>query len=251
MANEYADKVVVITGASDGIGKALALELNQRGARLALVARSRDKLEAVAAECTDAIAIVADVTVRRDVQRALAVTMERFGQVDVWVNNAGRGISRLIEDLTDDDVDTMVRDNLKSVLYGMQTVLPTFKGQQSGVIANVSSMLGRVPFAPVRSAYSASKAGVNSLTETLRFQIADEFPDIRIVLIIPGVVATDFGLNAFRGGMDNRHLPNAQNVNEAVTAIADGLLSGPVDLYTRSGYFDLVEHHIKTLGGRS
>jgi NAD(P)-dependent dehydrogenase (short-subunit alcohol dehydrogenase family) len=88
------------------------------------------------------------------------------------------------------------------------------------------------------------------LTESLRFQLADEFPDVRVVLVIPGVVATDFGLNAFRGGIDNRQLPNAQDVDEVASAIADGLLSGPVDVYTRTSYYDTVENHLKTLGGR-
>jgi len=250
MTADYADKVVLITGASDGVGKALALELSQRGARLALVARNREKLDAVARQCADALAITADVTVRHDVERALAMTLERFGQIDVWVSNAGRGMSRLIEDVTDDDIDTMIRDNLKSVLYGMQTVLPAFKGQQSGVIANVSSMLGRVPFAPQRAAYSASKAAVNSLTETLRMQLANEFPDIRVVLVIPGVVATDFGLNAVHGGADNRALPGAQDVSEVAGVIADGLLTGPVDVYTRAEYYDRVASHLASLAGR-
>ncbi len=140
MSAEYADKVVVITGASDGIGAALARELNGRGAKLALVARTKVKLDALAADFDDAIAIVADVTDRHAVERVLAVTIERFGQVDVWVNNVGRGITRNVLDLSDDDIDTMIRDNVKSALYGMQTVLPVFIGQQSGVLANESSM---------------------------------------------------------------------------------------------------------------
>ena len=249
--SEYQGKVVVITGASDGIGAALARELNNRGARLALVARTKLKLDTLAHELHDALAIVADVTDRAAVEHVLAVAMERFGQIDVWVNNVGRGITRPLLELSDDDVDAMITDNLKSALYGMQTIVPVFVAQGYGTLANVSSMLGRVPFAPQRSAYSASKAALNSLTETLRFTLTDESPDIRVVTVFPGVVATDFGNNALGGGVDSRSFPGAQTAEDAARVIADGLLSGPVDLYTRTDGYDLARGHLARLGGRT
>jgi len=247
MDTEYQGLVVVVTGASSGIGAALAEELSRRGARLALVSRRRELLERVAARCAEAEVIEADVTRREDVQRVLDSTLARYGRVDVWVNNVGRGLSRPFEDLTDDDVDTMMRDNVKSALYGMQTVLPIFKAQRRGVIVNVSSMLGRVPYATIRSAYSASKAALNSLTETLRLDVAADYPDIRVVLVIPGVVATEFGVRALGGGVDSRKIPGAQDTDEVARVMADGMLAGPVDLYTRPEGVGPVIAHLQAL----
>src|SRR5215212_8330535 len=159
------DRVIVITGASAGIGATLARLVGKSGARLVLLARREAQLLAVAAEAgTQAMAIVTDVTQREQVKRAMDAALGRFGQVDVWVNNAGRGITRPVSELTDEDLDDMMRINVKSALYGMQTALGHFRERRRGHIINVSSMLGRVPFAPIRSAYSAAKHALNSLT---------------------------------------------------------------------------------------
>jgi NAD(P)-dependent dehydrogenase (short-subunit alcohol dehydrogenase family) len=173
----------------------------------------------------------------------------RFGRVDVWVNNAGRGITKPLLALSDEDLDEMFRDNVRSALYGMQVALGHMKPRGTGVVANVSSMLSRVPFATVRSAYSAAKAALDSLTETARFELAKEVPGIRIVTVLPGVVATDFGLNALGGGADSRTLPGAQDVGEVARIVADGLLAGPVDLYTRPDGLETVLGHLKRLAG--
>jgi len=245
------DQVVVVTGASAGIGAALAEELGRRGARLVLAARRREALEAVAARCGEAEVVPCDVTSRADVERLREAALARFGRIDAWVNNAGRGLTRPVAELTDEDVDAMVRDNLKSALYGMQAVLPHLKARGRGVIANVSSMLSRVPFATARSAYSASKAALDSLTEALRMDLAREAPGVRVVLVLPGVVATDFGLNALGGGPDSRALPGAQTAETVARLLADGLWSGPVDLYTRPEGLDLVLRHLRGLAGAS
>ena len=114
------DKVVVITGASAGIGAALAELLGRGGARLVLVARRQSELDAVAARAGDAIGIAADVTRREEAARVVREAIARFGQIDVWVNNVGRGISRAPSELTDEDIDQMMLVNVKSALYGMQ-----------------------------------------------------------------------------------------------------------------------------------
>src|SRR5208282_1096698 len=128
--------------------------------------------------------------------------IERFGHVDVWINNAGRGITRSVSELTDEDLDVMMRDNVKSALYGVQAILPHFRSRGAGQIVNVSSLLGRVPFAPFRSAYSAAKHALNALTACLRMELRASSPGIVVTLVSPGVVATEFGLNALHGGMD-------------------------------------------------
>ncbi len=228
------DRVIVITGASAGIGAALAEIVAKRGYKPVLLARREKELREVAARCgTSAEIFVTDVTKRSDVERARDAAIARFGHIDVWVNNAGRGISRNVSELTDGDIDDMILVNVKSALYGMQAALPHFKERGKGHIINVSSLLGRVPFAPIRSAYSASKHALNALTANLRMELRATHPAIHVSSVHPGVVATEFGINALHGGFDSRQLPNAQDVGEVATVIADVIEKPRADVYTR------------------
>lgn len=240
------NKVIVITGASEGIGAALARTLGAAGAKVVLAARREVELRAVANECGDALPVVTDVTKRSDVQQLLERAVAHFGHVDVWVNNAGKGITRPVLELTDDDLDEMMLVNVKSALYGMQAVVPHFKARQQGHLINVSSMLSRIPFASARSAYSAAKHALNSLTANLRSDLRPEFPQLRVSLVMPGVVATGFGLNSRGGGPDSRALPNAQPVAEVAEAIK-GLIERPVDeLYTRPMFLQQVAEYFQS-----
>ncbi len=127
------NSVIVITGASGGIGAAFARLAASNGARVVLVARRADALRSVAADCgASALPILADVTRRADVDRVVSEAIARFGQIDVWVNNVGQGITRNPSELTDEDIDTVMRVNVKSALYGMQAVLPHFKTRGAG-----------------------------------------------------------------------------------------------------------------------
>lgn len=227
---------MVITGASSGIGAAVAERLAARGARVVLAARREAQLKEIAARCgPECLVVVADVTRREEVRRLLAGAIERFGRVDVWINNAGRGISKPVSALTDADFDEMMLVNAKSALYGMQAVLPHFQARGSGQIINVSSMLGRVPFAPIRSAYSAAKHALNALTASLRMELKASHPGIHVTTVSPPVVATDFGLKALGGGPDSRSLPNAQPVGEVADVIVDVIENPRADVYTRAG----------------
>ncbi|MES1172143.1 MAG: SDR family oxidoreductase [Bacteroidota bacterium] len=235
------EKVVVITGASAGIGAALAESLGNQGARLVLVARRENALAEVARRAGgEPLTVVADVTRRQDVAQAVAAALARFGRIDVWVNNAGRGITRSVSELTDEDIDEMMAVNVKSVLYGMQAVLPHFRERGTGHIINVSSMLGRVPFAPFRSAYSAAKHAMNSLTANLRMELRESAPGIHVTAVHPGIVATGFGTNARHGGPDSRHLPGAQSAEEVAAIIADVISKPRADVYTRPGAREMV-----------
>jgi NADP-dependent 3-hydroxy acid dehydrogenase YdfG len=236
------DKVIVITGASAGIGAELAKQLGAMGAKVVLAARRKTELDAVAAAIgKDALAVVTDVTKRQDVEHLAKATLARFGRIDVWVNNAGRGISRSVGELTDDDLDAMWRDNMKSVVYGIQAVLPHFKSRNEGQIINVSSGLSRVPFAPVRAAYGAVKSAMNMLTASLRVELRATHPGIHVTLVLPGVVATEFGLNSLGSGIvDNRKLPGAQPVDAAARAIVDVIENPRPEAYTSSFIADAV-----------
>lgn len=230
-------KVVVITGASAGIGAALAEQVGKKGWQVVLAARREPELRQVAARVgPEAQPVVADVSRREDVQRVMEAALARFGQVDVWVNNAGRGISKLVSELTDEDFDEMMRVNVKSALYGIQAVLPHFQSRGSGHIINVSSMLGRVPYVPQRSAYNAAKHALNALTANLREELRERFPGIHVTTFLPGVVATEFGVNALGGGVDSRKIPGAQSVEETASVLL-GVIERPrPDVYSRPEY---------------
>jgi NAD(P)-dependent dehydrogenase (short-subunit alcohol dehydrogenase family) len=226
------DKVIVITGGSEGIGAAVAQEVARRGAKVVVAARNVEKLEAVAKQI-GALAVQTDVTKRSDNERLRDRALEKFGAIEVWINNAGRGISKLVSELTDEDVDDMMLVNVKSVVYGIQAVLPHMKERGHGQIISVSSGLSRFPFAPQRSAFSAAKAAVNLLMASLRVELKKQFPNIYATTVLPGVVATDFGNNAKHGGIDSRKMPDAQPVEEVGTIIADVIEKARAEVYTR------------------
>jgi NADP-dependent 3-hydroxy acid dehydrogenase YdfG len=228
------DKVIVITGASAGIGASLAERLGGEGARLVLVGRREDALAAVAAQSGDrAVPIVADVTVRDEVRRVVRTAVERFGHIDVWINNAGQGITRQPSELTDEDIDLMMLVNVKSVLYGMQEVLSHFKDRGTGHVINISSELGRIPYAIHRSAYSGAKHFMNALTAMFRDEVQQTHPGIQFSIVSPGIVKTEFGVRARHGGPDSRQFAQAQTAEEAAAVIAEVIASRRRDAYTR------------------
>jgi NADP-dependent 3-hydroxy acid dehydrogenase YdfG len=237
-------KVIVITGASDGIGAALATFTTSHGAHVVLAARREAALREVAGSCGgDVLVVPMDVTRREDHARLLASAIARFGHVDAWVNNAGRGITRPVLALSDADVDEIILVNVKSVIYGMQAVVPHFQERGSGHVINISSMLGRIPFATFRSIYCASKHALNALTACLRQDLRATHPGIHVSTVSPGVVATGFGSNAIGGGPDSRTLPGAQSAGEVAEVIARTILSPAADVYTRDGMREMVARY--------
>jgi NAD(P)-dependent dehydrogenase (short-subunit alcohol dehydrogenase family) len=241
------DKVVVVTGASAGIGAELGRQLAGRGAKVVLAARRKEELDAVASGIGEhAFGVTTDVTNRSDVERLASEAIARFGRIDVWVNNAGRGISRSVADLTDEDLDAMWTVNMKSVVYGIQAVLPHFKSKNAGQIINVSSGLSRAPLAPVRAAYGAVKSAVNMLTASLRVELKATHPGIHVTLLLPGVVATEFGINSLGVGIvDNRKLPGAQPVEAAVEAIVDVIENPRPEAYTSAFIAEVVARYLR------
>ncbi len=239
--SNISDKVIVITGASVGIGATLAREVARRGAKgIVIAARREAELAALARELgPTSLPVICDVTRRADLENLRDRALEKFGQIDVLVNNAGRGITRMVSELTDDDIDNMVSINIKSVVYGIQAVLPHMQERKRGQIITISSGLARFPFAAPRSIYAASKAAVNLLMGTLRMELRAAYPEIHCTTVMPGVVATDFGNNALYGGYDSRQLPGAQAVEEVGVVIADAIDKPVAETFTRPQMMDL------------
>lgn len=242
-------RVIVVTGASGGIGAAATEALAARGHSVLAVARRADPLQDVADRSQGTVVpLVADMTVRSEVRRAVEATLERFGRVDVWINNVGRGIFRMPSELTDDDIDEIMRINVMTALYGMQEVLPHFKERGQGHIINISSLLGRIPLATFRSAYCAAKHFLNALSTTFQAELAEAYPHIHVSLVSPGVVRTDFGANAMHGGPSSWELPNSQSAEEVAAVIADVVESGRRDVYTRAGMQERIASYYASLG---
>ena len=236
-------KVIVITGASAGIGAATARLLVGRGDKVVLAARRETELNQVAAECgAGALAVVTDVTRRSQVEHLRDAAMQAFGQVDVWINNAGRAVTSQVLDLTDDDFDQMMLINVKSALYGMQAILPYFKESGRGHLINISSALARVSFASYRSAYSAAKAALNSLTANLRMDLHITYPNIHVSAVMPPMVNTDFAKNALHGTPSGGYHggPDVQTPEQTAAAIAALIDSPRGEIYTDPGQAEMV-----------
>jgi NADP-dependent 3-hydroxy acid dehydrogenase YdfG len=192
MTHGIKDKIVVITGASSGLGEATARHLAQQGAKLVLGARRQDRIDALAKELTgtggQAVAVAMDVSDRRQVQHLVDTAMQSFGRVDVMINNAGLMPQALLERLQVDEWDRMIDVNLKGVLYGIAAALPIMKQQKSGHFINVSSVAGH-RVGPGFAVYAATKFAVRALSEGLRQEVKPY--NIRTTVISPGAVATE------------------------------------------------------------
>src|SRR5690242_3646244 len=247
-----ANKTIVITGASAGIGEGVAHRLARDGHRLVLAARQRGRLDAVAAEATrlgaaGTLVVETDVTRRTDIEQLSRAAIDAFGSYDVWINNAGRGITRSVQQLTDEDLDAIFAVNVKSVVYGMQVAVEHFKQRGSGQIINVSSFLGRVPLATFRSAYNAAKAAVNALTANLRMELRVSHPDIRVTLVMPGVVGTWFGRNAIGSPPDTPMYsgPHVQAVEDVADIFARVIEQPVAEVYTNPASAEMARRYFE------
>lgn len=192
MTDTISGKVIVITGASSGMGEATARDLAAKGAKVVLGARRADRLDAIVKDITDAggaaVAVVTDVTKRADVLTLVDTARDRFGRVDVVFNNAGLMPLSPMESLRIDEWDRMVDVNIKGTLYGIAAALPHMKEQKSGQIINVSSVYGHKAVA-TGAVYCATKHAVRAISESLRQEVKPY--NIRVTTISPGAVKTE------------------------------------------------------------
>jgi NADP-dependent 3-hydroxy acid dehydrogenase YdfG len=187
------DKVVVITGASSGIGESTAKLLAEQGAKVVLGARRSKKIDAVVQEISasggKAIGLIADVTKRAEVEALIRKAVDSFGRVDVLINNAGIMPIAPMADLKVEEWDRQIDVNIKGLLYGVAAALPHMQKQKSGHIINITSVFGIKVFAPGGTVYCATKAAGRALTEGLRIELHSQ--NIRCTMISPGAVATE------------------------------------------------------------
>jgi NADP-dependent 3-hydroxy acid dehydrogenase YdfG len=192
MSSNIERKVIVITGASSGMGEAAARHLSAQGATVVLGARRIERLQALAGEIAEAggkaLAVETDVTNRCQVQRLVDAAVETHGRIDVLINNAGIMPLSPLERLKVDEWDRMIDVNLKGVLYGIAAALPHMMKQKSGHIINLSSVAGHKLFGG-SAVYSATKFGVRALSEGLRQEVTPH--NIRVTIISPGAVKTE------------------------------------------------------------
>jgi NADP-dependent 3-hydroxy acid dehydrogenase YdfG len=197
-------KVVLITGASAGIGLATARRFAAEGAKLALVARSADKLaemaEQVRGQGGEAIARPADVRDPAQVKRAVEETVQHFSRLDVLINNAGQAAAGTVANVNPDDFRQIIDLNVFGPLYAMQAAIPVMQEQGGGVIVNVSSMVSKMHI-PGLGAYAATKVALNMLSDTARVELEDDH--ISVITVYPRMTATDFGRNSL-GNRDVR-----------------------------------------------
>jgi len=186
------DKIVVITGASSGIGEATAVMLAERGAKVVLGARGLDRLEALARRIAGAGGEVAyartDVRRREDLTSLVKLACDRYGQLDVLINNAGIMPVSPLDDLRVEDWEDMIDINIKGVLYGIAAALPVFRKQGFGHFVNTASTAGHKTV-PNQSVYSATKFAVRAISEGLRMEAGEK---LRVTIISPGFVRTNF-----------------------------------------------------------
>lgn len=220
------DRVVVITGASSGLGRATAMELASRGCNLVLAARDAEALADTANQCgTLALIVETDVTKMEDVQKLADTALAEYSHIDAWINNAGVTLYGFLEDAPLDEHERVIETNLFGAIYGARAIIPIFRSQHRGTLINVGSVLSNVGQAYVPS-YVISKFGVHGLTEALRVELADE-RDIHVCTIFPYAIDTPhFQSAANYIGREPRALPPTQSPETVARAIA-GLIAKP------------------------
>jgi short-subunit dehydrogenase len=192
-------KVVVVTGASMGIGESIAQSFAAEGANVVLCSRDAARAEAARVRIGSSertIAIACDVRHREQIEQAVTATVQRFGQIDLWINNAGSGLQASVASMSMADCREMFETNLFGAVEAMQAVIPTMKKQRSGCIVNISSVAGHIPV-PGMAAYSGTKFALNAMGKAARIELKPF--GIHVMTVCPGYIRTEFSKNAVKG----------------------------------------------------
>lgn len=232
------EQVVVIVGASSGIGQATALMFGEEGASVVLAARNETGLWEVAREIErhggQTHVVVTDVSEWEQVERLVQEAVSRFGRIDTWVNDAAVSVYGRVEDLTLHDIERTIKVDLMGTIYGMKAVLPQLIQQGEGTIVNVSSGLGRRAV-PLQAPYCAAKHGINGFSDALRMELARDHPDIKLTVIMPASIDTPFFEHArSRMGVRPKPLPPVYEPDDVARAIVSAAVTPQRDIYVGS-----------------
>lgn len=224
-------RTVVITGASSGFGRGVALRLAEQGCNLVLAARRGNLLDSLAKECGNAIAVNTDVGDPNAVQKLAAAAIAKFNRIDVWINNAGVAALGPFESIPLEDHMRVLQTNLGGAMAGSHAALKHFRQRGSGTLINIASMLGRTP-APYYASYCATKYGMIGLCDALRQELAaQDLTDIRVCAVLPMAADTPFFDHAANySGHTLQPFP-ITDADEVVDAIV-GVVNAPQDEIT-------------------
>jgi short-subunit dehydrogenase len=206
---ELAGKIVVVTGASMGIGEAIAKIFSDHGASVIMLSRDAARIEAARARIGHperTLAMACDVRHREDIDRAVGLTLHHLQRIDVWINNAGHGLLDSVSQMEMPACREMFDTNLFGAVAAMQAVIPVMRQQAGGTIINVSSVAGHIPV-PFHAAYSATKFALNAIGKAASVELKKE--GIHVLTVCPGYVRTGFSENAAHGNELKRVRPGA------------------------------------------
>ncbi|MFB3766047.1 MAG: SDR family NAD(P)-dependent oxidoreductase [Methanotrichaceae archaeon] len=227
------NKVVIITGASSGIGLATAKLLSERGAKLALVSRSNEKLEKLSRELPDSIAIPADMTKINEIKGMIEQTRAHFGRIDVLINNAGQGYDAPVEKIDVDIFHYIFDLDVVGPLVAMQQVIPIMRRQGKGAIINISSGTALMHL-PNMSAYASAKRAMADISLTAREELKED--NIAVSVVYPYITLTDFEKNTIRYDKDSQDQEGsgpfpADTAEYVAQKILDGIVSGEAEIF--------------------
>lgn len=218
--------VVIITGASAGIGLATAHLFAEQGAKLALAARSAETLHQLVDELGgrghEAIAIPTDMRQQAEVERLIDQTFTHFGRIDMLINNAGQAAAGPVSTVSIEDYRQIIDLNIFGPLYAMQAVVPKMHAHGGGLILNISSNVTKLTI-PGIGAYASTKSALNMLSDTARVELAPD--NIRVITVYPRLTATDFGKNALSGSQRREGPPRSNVVPDSAEFVAQNILA--------------------------
>ena len=227
---EIGDKVAIVTGASEGIGLATARYLAAQGAKVVLAARSAGKLHDLERELPGALAIPTDMRRPHDIQDLMDMTMERYGRIDILINNAGQGVYGTVETTEVEALEEIMELNVYAVLRAMQAVIPIMRKQGGGTIVNISSMVSKM-YIPGLAFYASTKYALNAISLTARAELAAD--NIVVSVIYPKMTATNFGVHAIGARQDERttgqRTPNIDMPEDVAAKIGELIRSGEAE----------------------